>query len=110
MSSKNKLLKTARCTGLPEDWQRNRASWNDVKIKLRMAERQYLQEEIHSNKKSNSMWKAIRNCIPRKEITQPVYTRDLKLLVNEFYEFFTTVGARATETVKSLANENEHFV
>jgi predicted RNA-binding protein with PUA-like domain len=72
-----------------------------------MAERQYLQEEIHNNKKSNSlMWKAIRNYIPRKEITQPVYTGDLKLLVNEFNEFFTTAGARATETVKSLANEN----
>jgi hypothetical protein len=54
------------------------------------------------------MWKAIRNSIPRKEITYPVYTGDVKLLanVNEFNEFFTTVGARATETVKSLANEN----
>ena len=52
------------------------------------------------------MWKAIRNCIPGKEITQPVYTGDVKLLTNEFNELFTTVGARATETVKSLANEN----
>jgi hypothetical protein len=73
---------------------------------LRKAERQYLQEEIDVNKKSNSMWKAIRNCIPGKEITQPVYTGDVKLLTNEFNELFTTVGARATETVKSLANEN----
>ena len=52
------------------------------------------------------MWKQIRNSIPRKGITHPVYTGDIKLLANEFNEFFTTVGARATETVKSLANEN----
>ena len=52
------------------------------------------------------MWKTIRNCIPRKETTQPVYTRDIKLLANEFNEFFTTVGARTVDTVKSLANEN----
>ena len=51
------------------------------------------------------MWKAIRNCIPRKETTQPIYTRDVKLLANEFNEFFTTVGARTAETVKSLAYE-----
>ena len=82
------------------------ASRTDVKMKLRMAERQYLQEEIHNNKKGNSMWKAIRNCIPRKDITQPVYTGDVNLLANELNEFFTTVGAWATETVKSLANEN----
>ena len=52
------------------------------------------------------MWKAIRNCIPRKETTQPIYTRDVKLLANEFNEFFTTVGARTAEAVKSFANEN----
>ena len=52
------------------------------------------------------MWKAIRNCIPRKETTQPIYTQDVKLLANEFNEFFTNVGARTAETVKSLANEN----
>ena len=49
---------------------------------------------------------AISNCIPRKETTQPIYTRDIKLLANEFNEFFTIVGARTAETVRSLANEN----
>ena len=45
-----------------------------IKIKLCEAERQYLQREIYNNKDRYSMWKAIRNCIPRKEATQPVYT------------------------------------
>jgi hypothetical protein len=63
-----------------------------IKIKLCEAERQYLQREIYNNKDRYSMWKAIRNCIPRKEATQPVYTWDIKLLANEFNEFFTTVG------------------
>jgi ribosomal protein S16 len=31
-------------------------------------------------------------------------------MANEFNEFFTTVGARPTETVKSLANENGIFL
>ena len=55
--------------------------------------------------------KAIGHCIQRKEITQPVYTGDVKLLANDFNEFFTTVGACATETsCKSLENENGIFV
>ena len=106
MSLRNKKREIARRTGLPEDWQRYRAFRDDVKMKLREAERQYLQKEISNNKNRNSMWKAIRNCIPRKETTQPIYTRDVKLLANEFSEFFTTVSARTAETVKSLAYEN----
>jgi hypothetical protein len=54
--------------------------------------------------------KAIRNCIQRKKISQPFYTGDVKLLANDFNEFFTTVGACATETVESLENENGIFV
>ena len=106
MSLRNKKREIARRTGLPDDWQRYRESRDDVKIKLREAEKDYLQKEIYNNKNRNSMWKAIRNCIPRKETTQPIYTRDIKLLANEFNEFFTTVGARTAETVKFLANEN----
>ena len=102
MSLRNKKREIPCCTGLPEDWQRYRTSRDDVKIKLREAERQYLQKEIYNNKNRNS----IRNCIPRKETTQPIYTRDIKLLASEFNEFFTTVGACTAETVKSLAREN----
>ena len=98
MSLRNKKREIARRTGLPEDWQRYRASRDDVKIKFREAERQYLQKKIYNNKNRNSMSKAIRNCIPRKGTTQPIYTRDIKLLANEFNEFFTTVG--------TLVNEN----
>ena len=77
----------ARRAGLPEDWQRYRASQDDIKMKLREADRQYHQKKIHNKKNRNSMWKAIGNCIPRKETTQPIYTRDVKLLANEFNEF-----------------------
>ena len=84
MSLKNKKRKIARRTGLSEDWQRYWASRDDVKIKLREAERQYLQKEIYDNKNRNSLWKVIRNSISRKETTQPIYTRDIKLLANRF--------------------------
>ena len=87
MSLRNKKREIARRTGLPEDWQRYRASRDDVKIKLRETERQYLQKEIYNNKNRNSVWKAIRDCILRKETTQPIYTRVIKLLANDLMNF-----------------------
>ena len=53
MSLRNKGREIARRPGLPEDWQRYRESWDDVEIKLREAERQYLQKETYNNKNLN---------------------------------------------------------
>ena len=44
-------------------------------------------------------WKTIKNCIPRKESTQQVYTKDMKEVANEFNQFFTSVGRRVQKIV-----------
>ena len=46
--------------------------------------------------------KRIKNCIPRKESTQQVYTKDMKEVANEFNQFFTSVGRRVSEDCASL--------
>ena len=46
--------------------------------------------------------KIIKNCIPRKESTQQVYTKDMKEVANEFNQFFTSVGRRVSEDCASL--------
>lgn len=48
------------------------------------------------------MWEVIRKCIPRKETTKPVYTKDTKLLAKEFNEFFTFVGVRTADLSEKL--------
>ena len=52
------------------------------------------------------MWKVIRNCIPRKEISQPVYSRDLKDVAEEFNNFFSSVGTRVSEESTSLIGKH----
>ena len=37
---------------------------------------------------TSSQWKLIGNCLPRKEATQQVYTREVKAVAEEFNEFF----------------------
>ena len=50
------------------------------------------------------MWKTIGNCIPRKEVTQPVYRRDNRILAEECNEFFTSVGTRVAEAAKQYSD------
>ncbi len=102
MKHRDGILTVARCTRLHSEWEKYRELRNIVKSKLRKAEREYVRMELDRSKKISSKWKIIRNCIPRKETTQQVYTRDHKEVVNEFNQFFISVGARAAEDSLSL--------
>ena len=86
--SRGQLLKIARETNLPQDWQIYPAKHNDVEVCLRKAKREHVQSELLSCQKNSSKWKVIRNCIPRKESTQAVYLRDIKVIAEEIMNSF----------------------
>ena len=44
--------------------------------------------------------------MPRKEVSQPVYTRDMKELADEFNIFYTFVGVKVAEESKKIAIAN----
>ena len=44
--------------------------------------------------------------MPRKEVSQPVYTRDMKELADEFNIFYTSVGVKVAEESKKIAIAN----
>ena len=50
------------------------------------------------------MWKVIRYCVPRKETTEPNYSR-VEELVEALNVFITSMGVRAAETAAELAAE-----
>ena len=52
------------------------------------------------------MWKVIRNYIPRKETTKPIYSRNIKTLADEFNIFFTSVGVKVSEASAALVAEH----
>ena len=92
LSERDQLLKIAKDTNSPQEWQTYRAKRNEVKVRLREAERGHVQSQLASCQKNSSKWKVIRNCIPRKESTQTVYSRDVKVIADEFNEFFFHCG------------------
>ncbi len=106
MEERDQLHKVARESGAAIDWEHYRWYRNEVKRRLCHAERNYVQKEINDNQNSSTMWKVIRNCIPTKEKSRPVYSRDVTELANEFNEFFTSVGERAAAESERLASVN----
>ena len=105
MKNRNQLLKISKQTRSSEDWEIYRLSGESVKAQLRDSEREHAKTELNC-KKTSSMWKVIRNCIPCKEISQPVYSRDLKDVAEEFNNFFTSVGTRVSEESTSLIGKH----
>ena len=102
MKNRDKLHKLARRTKMTTDWENYRVCRQAVKKALRESERKYVQNEIHKNLNRSSMWKVIRNCLPRKESTELKYSRNITELVEEFNSFFTTVGIKASESATAL--------
>ena len=88
LRERDRLLKRDRCTGLPVYWKLYRVSRQVVKTRLRKAEQEYIIKEMDGCRSPSSQWKLIRSCLPRKETTQHVYTREVKEIVEEFNDFF----------------------
>ena len=106
MDERDQVHGVARESGAVTDWEHYRWCRNEVKRRLCDAERIYVQKEMNGNQSSNAVWTVIRNCIPSKEKSRPVYSRDMTELANQFNEFFTSVGARAAAESKRLASVN----
>ena len=86
------------------DWHHYRCCRNEVKRKLREAERKYVQREMDNNHSISARWKVIRNRIPSKEKSRPMYSKNMMELANDFNEFFASVDrARTADESKRLA-------
>jgi hypothetical protein len=79
-----------------------------TKQRLREAEITYIQEQIKSSKgDSNCIWKTIRQCLPSGDSNRPTYTRDATVVVEEFNDFFTTVGMKSAQLAKDITQKFE---
>ena len=103
MKKRDRLHKLARQTNDILDWENFRLSRGEVKTRLQEAERKYIRNEIYINKSPNAMWKVVRRCVPRNEISQPVYIKDMKELADEFNVFYTSVGLKTMEESQKIA-------
>ena len=111
MTIRDELHKIAGVTKLSVDWNNFYLQRNEGKNMLRNAEKAYVQGEIRNNNSNkNSLWKVIRKCLPHREVTQPVYSKDVKTLADDFNAIFASVGSNVSEASNSLAAEHDRPV
>jgi hypothetical protein len=106
MKTRDKWRKLARNTNNPLHWSGYKTCKREVKRELRLAEREFVAEQIKNNpNNTRCLWKTIRSCIPNKSTCQTSFTKDDVLVANEFNTFFSSIGQTTIEKIKSLADE-----
>ena len=66
----------------------------EVKREIHVADKIHVRTEIlDSNGNSNSIWKIINRCLPRKQRDRFMASEDLTGLAHELNDFFTSVGS-----------------
>ena len=106
MKTRDHWRKEARKTNNLKAWASYGSLRGEVKRNLRVAEREFIAEQIRTNpNNTRCLWKTIRSCIPKKSASQKTFTKDDNVVANEFNSFFSSVGQTSTSKINSLAEE-----
>ena len=87
-------------------WNAYRFFRQEVKREIRIAEKKHIRTELlNSNGNSNSIWKVLNRCLPRKG---PLFTttENAELQANRFNKFYTSVGEIAAAKAKALTERH----
>ena len=89
------------------DWSSFKNSRNAVKRMLKNSEINYYMEEVQRHKNNpGSLWKIINQAIPSQGQDKLSYTKDPKMVANEFNQFFSSIGSNTADASIRLAEEN----
>ena len=101
--------RTFKRTKDPFAWSAYKNFCREVKHEIWMAEREFIAKQRRSNRNNtNSLWKSICSCIPKKSASQKTYFKDSKILADDFNQFFVSVGENAVKRINALA-ENFNY-
>ena len=93
----------------PHAWSEYKNLCREVKHEIRTAEKIFIAEQVVNNKNnSNCLWRAIRLCIPKKSASQRNYSKDDKIVADEFNNFFSSVGKSIINRITKLAEESNY--
>ena len=106
MRTRDEWKRIFKKTKDPLAWSAYKNFSREVKHEIRMAERNFIASQIRDNKNNtNSLWKSIRSCIPKKSASQKTYSKDTKILADEFNQFFASVGENTVKKINALHRE-----
>ena len=104
MKTRDQWRKLARKTNDPLHWNGYRFFRQEVKREIRVAEKVPVRTQIlDSNENSNSIWKIINQCLPRKQQDNFMASKDITEFANELNDFFASVGSMTAQKASDLA-------
>ena len=106
--TRNSLHRSARRTGSPNEWKAFSEKKREVKLAIKSAEIAYYNKQVTENKNhSASIWKTIRQALPRKAGHSVHYTKDTDVLAEEFNKLFISVGEATKEDTPRVFETSE---
>ena len=106
MKTRDDWPKKAKKTNDSLSWTAYRYFRQEVKREIRIAEREFVAEQIQRNpNNTNNIWKAIRQCVPNKSTSQRTFSKSDNTVADDFNQFFVSVGQSTVDKITSLANE-----
>ena len=109
MRSRDQSKKVAQKNKDPHAWSVYKNLCREVKHEIRTAEKTFIAKQVVNNKNnSNCLWKAIRLCIPKKSASQRNYSKDDKIVADDFNNFFSRVGKSTIDRITELAEESNY--
>lgn len=77
-----------------------------MKREIRLAERIYVKSQIINSKgNTNSIWKVINRCLPKKSSGLPQFNDSHENMVNRFNRYFSSVGSLTAFKAGQLAKD-----
>ena len=111
MRTRDNWKKIGKKSKDPYAWLQYKICWREVKREIRLAEREYVNQQIQNNKNNtNCIWKSIRSCIPKKLTIQRSYSKDHKSVANEFNHFFSSVGENTIKKEMAATTECNYIL
>ena len=106
MNTRDTWNKRARKSNDKLHWNAYRFFLQEAKGEIRFAEKEHVRSEIlNSNGNSNSIWKILNRCIPRKN-AQLAPVENPLFFANQFNEFYANVGKVTALKAANLAEEH----
>ena len=99
--------KSAMKTNDKLHWNAHKFFKQEVKREIRLAERIYVKSQIINSKgNTNSIWKVINRCLPKKSSSLPQFNDSHENMANNFNKYFSSVGSLTALKADQLAKES----
>ena len=106
MIKRDQLHSLFRKTRDHYDWLNFREARNFTKTALVNAQKEHVLKEVQQHRNNTgSLWKVIKENIAYRERESVVYSKEPKLVAEEFNHFFSTIGVNAAKKASTLIQD-----